>query len=452
MKTSRLLCRSVVNHSCSAVVSPCKQNIDTALPPLTDEASLYVHWPYCLRRCSYCNFNKYIPRSVNHSVMTECLQRELETLLKLSRVYRITSVFFGGGTPSLAQPATIAAVLDTVSRFVQLPEGAEVSLEVNPTPMAMSTLRDFIDAGINRLSIGVQSLNDEDLKILGRDHNSQDALRTIAEARALCPGRVSIDAMFGRPGQSVAAWEEELDMLLSECDDHVSLYQLTLERGTELFKRVQQGQLSLPNEDVMAAMYRTAREALERRDFHQYEVSNFARNKAKSEHNLGYWQAQQYIGIGPGAHSRFVPLSKGSVQREARTQTLEPDVWMREVLKCGHGTRRRTPLSHLALLEEVLVMGLRMTDGISHQRWQMFSPGHDLHLVLGQSADIRELQQKGLLILDDRGLRCSWEGLALMDSLLPTLLLQLENYMCSQGGPLNKLSTSIPARQGQPKT
>nr|XP_046197638.1 radical S-adenosyl methionine domain-containing protein 1, mitochondrial-like [Oncorhynchus gorbuscha] len=317
-------------------------------PPFSTEASLYVHWPYCLKRCSYCNFNKYIPRSDNQDVMLECLQRETETLLKLSQVSRITSVFFGGGTPSLARPSTIAAVLETVARHAGLSEEAEVTLEVNPTPVGSSKLEDFLHAGINRFSIGVQSLRDDDLKVLGRDHNTQHALQTVAEARRLCPGRVSVDVMFGRPGQSVASWELELDELLSVCDDHVSLYQLTLERGTQLFRQVQKGQLSVPSDDITAVMYDSARRILQKRGYLQYEVSNFARNGAISQHNMSYWKASQYLGVGPGAHGRFVPRGEGDVSR-ARTQTLEPDVWLREVQQRSHGTRRRIPLTHLGL-------------------------------------------------------------------------------------------------------
>ncbi|KAL0993552.1 hypothetical protein UPYG_G00109590 [Umbra pygmaea] len=397
-------------------------------PPLSTEASLYVHWPYCLRRCSYCNFNKYIPRSDNQDVMSECLQRETETLLRLSQVSRVTSVFFGGGTPSLARPSTIAAILETVARHVALSEDAEITLEVNPTPIGSSKLQDFFHAGVNRFSIGVQSLCDEDLKVLGRDHNSKHAVETVAEARGLCPGKVSVDIMFGRPSQGVASWELELEELLSLCDDHISLYQLTLERGTQLFSQVQTRQLSMPSDDITALMYETARKILQKRSYIQYEVSNFARNGAISQHNMSYWNSSQYIGVGPGAHGRFTPHGEG-VCREARTQTLEPDVWVREVQLRGHGTRRRIPLGHLGLLEEVLVMGLRLIDGITHQHWQLFSPGADLHHILTSSAEFRDLQQKELLILDNRGLRCSWKGLAYLDCLLPTLLLQLESHI-----------------------
>uniref|UniRef100_UPI0037E9396B radical S-adenosyl methionine domain-containing protein 1, mitochondrial n=1 Tax=Semicossyphus pulcher TaxID=241346 RepID=UPI0037E9396B len=402
----------------------------TVSPHLTKQASLYVHWPYCLRRCSYCNFNKYIPRENKDDIMTECLQRETETLLHLSQVSCITSVFFGGGTPSLAHPSTIAAVLDTVSRRVNLSDKAEVTLEVNPTPQGMSKLEDYCRAGVNRFSIGVQSLQDEDLKVLGRDHSSHQALKTIEEARRLCPGKVSVDVMFGRPKQSVESWENELTELLRVCDDHVSLYQLTLERGTHLFKQVQRGEVTVPADDVTAEMYQRARRTLHQCGFQQYEVSNFARNNAVSHHNMSYWKGRQYIGIGPGAHGRFVLPEEGGVTREARTQTLEPDVWMCEVQQKGHGTRRRIQLSHLELLEEVLVMGMRMTEGIHHKHWELFSPELSLYEIFGASIDSQEFLQSGRLILDDRGLRCSWDGLALLDSMLPALLLELERGIC----------------------
>lgn len=396
---------------------------------LTKQASLYVHWPYCLRRCSYCNFNKYIPREDNDHMMTECLQKETETLLQLSQVSCITSVFFGGGTPSLAPPSTIAAVLETVSRLAHLSDKAEVTLEVNPTPVGKSKLEDYMHAGVNRFSIGVQSLQDEDLKVLGRDHSSHQALQTVEEARRLCPGRVSVDVMFGRPKQSVKSWENELCELLRVSDDHVSLYQLTLERGTQLFKQVQAGKVTMPAEEVTAEMYQCARRILHQHGFLQYEVSNFARNNAVSHHNTSYWKGRQYIGVGPGAHGRFVPVGEGGVIREARTQTLEPDVWIHEVQQRGHGTRRRIRLSHLELLEEVLVMGMRMTQGIHHKHWELFSPQLGLHDVFGTSIDVQELLQRGQLILDDRGLRCSWDGLALLDSILPALLVELERQI-----------------------
>lgn len=400
-----------------------------ASPKLTEQASLYVHWPYCLRRCTYCNFNKYIPKENNEDIMAKCLQKETETLLQLSQVSRVTSVFFGGGTPSLARPSTIAKILETVSKQVNLSDEAEVTLEVNPTPAGMSKLKDYHLAGVNRFSIGVQSLQDEDLKSLGRDHNSLEALQTLEEARRLCPGGVSVDVMFGRLKQTLELWSSELSELLRVCDDHVSLYQLTLERGTHLFKQVRSGQVTMPTEEMTAEMYHCARKTLQQHGFQQYEVSNFAKNNSESCHNLSYWKGKQYIGVGPGAHGRFVPLEEGGVAREARTQTLEPDVWIREVQQRGHGTRRRIQLGHLELLEEVLVMGMRMTKGINHKHWELFSPELSLREIFGASLLVQELLQSGQLILDERGLRCSWDGLALLDSILPVLLVELDRQV-----------------------
>ncbi|KAG2460618.1 RSAD1 protein, partial [Polypterus senegalus] len=332
-------------------------------------------WPYCQRRCTYCNFNKYVKPAVDHDLMQQCLVRESETLLHLSQIKRISSVYFGGGTPSLAKPATIAKLLETFSKCAQLPDDTEVTLEVNPTSAGASKLAEFRSAGVNRFSLGIQTLNDQDLVTLGRDHNSQDSLRTLQEAKELCPGRTSVDVIFGRPGQSTDLWERELEELLVACDDHVSLYQLTLERGTSLFKQVHSGKLDMPTEEQTAVMYETAREILKQHGFQQYEVSNFARNDAVSNHNLMYWRGRQYIGIGPGAHGRFRPSTEDGAQREARVQTLEPDVWMMEVKNSGHGTRKRVRLTQL-----------------------------------------------------DVGLRCSWEALAVLDCLLPVLLNQLHVF------------------------
>lgn len=276
------------------------------------------------------------------------------------------------------------------------------------------------------MSIGLQSLDDTELQLLGRTHSASDALQTLAAARRLFPGRVSVDLMLGLPAQKVEPWLQQLQKLLNLCDDHVSLYQLTLERGTSLFAQVQQGTLPAPDPDLAAEMYQQGRTVLRDAGFRQYEVSNFARNGALSTHNRTYWQCGQYLGIGPGAHGQFVPRGAGGHTREARIQTLEPDNWMKEVMLCGHGTRKCVPLSELELLEEVLAMGLRTDEGVTHQHWQRFEPPLTLWDVFGASGEVKELLARGLLLLDHRGLRCSWEGLAVLDSLLLTLLPQLQ--------------------------
>ncbi|XP_048645087.1 radical S-adenosyl methionine domain-containing protein 1, mitochondrial isoform X2 [Marmota marmota marmota] len=359
--------------------------------PASRRAAVYVHWPYCEKRCSYCNFNKYIPRGVEEAAMRNCLVTEVRTLLRLSGVQRVESVFFGGGTPSLASPHTVAAVLEAVAQIAHLPADSEVTLEANPTSSPASRLAEFGAAGVNRLSIGLQSLDDTELQLLGRTHSTSSALRTLAEARRLFPGRVSVDLMLGLPAQ-----------------------------------QVQRGVLPAPDPELAAEMYQEGRALLREAGFRQYEVSNFARNGALSTHNWTYWQCGQYLGIGPGAHGRFTLQGAGGHAREARIQTLEPDNWMKEVMLFGHGTRKRVPLGKLELLEEVLAMGLRTDVGLTHQHWQQFEPPLTLWDIFGANKEVKELLEQDLLLLDHRGLRCSWQGLAVLDSLLLTLLPRLQ--------------------------
>ncbi|XP_063266185.1 radical S-adenosyl methionine domain-containing protein 1, mitochondrial isoform X2 [Prinia subflava] len=346
-------------------VDPAPEPVPEAAAPAT--AALYVHWPYCRKRCSYCNFNTYVVPAADEAALRACLLREAQTLLRLGRVHSVTSVFFGGGTPSLASPATVAAVLEAVAGAAHLPAGAEVTLEANPSSTSTSRLAGFRAAGVNRLSIGVQSLDDAELRMLGREHTAAEARKAVEAARELFPGRTSIDLLFGLPGQSREAWAQRLEAALRLCDDHISLYQLTLERGTALAAQVRAGALPAPCQDLLADMYHTARTVLVAAGFRHYEVSNFARKGALSTHNLSYWQAEQYIGVGPGAHGRFVPRGEGGCSREARVQTLEPVAWMREVQRQGHGTRSWVVLSQLEQLEELLALGLRTDEGVTHE-------------------------------------------------------------------------------------
>ncbi|XP_063485021.1 radical S-adenosyl methionine domain-containing protein 1, mitochondrial-like isoform X2 [Symphalangus syndactylus] len=281
--------------------------------------------------------------------------------------YTVESVFFGGGTPSLASPHTLAAVLEAVAQTAHLPADSEVTLEANPTSAPGSRLAEFGAAGVNRLSIGLQSLDDTELRLLGRTHSACDALWTLAEARRLLPGRVSVDLMLGLPAQQVGPWLGQLQELPHHCDDHLSLYQLSLERGTALFAQVQRGALPAPDPELAAEMYQRGRAVLREAGFHQYEVSNFARN-------------------GAGGHTR-----------EAGIQTLEPDNWMKEVMLFGHGTRKHVPLGRLELLEEVLALGLRTDVGITHQHWQQFEPQLTLWDMFGANKEVQELLERGLL-------------------------------------------------------
>ncbi|XP_076075077.1 radical S-adenosyl methionine domain-containing protein 1, mitochondrial-like [Mytilus galloprovincialis] len=393
-----------------------------------NKATLYVHWPYCAKMCSYCNFNKYIRSDVDNSRMTDCMVKEVETLIKISGITEIKSVYFGGGTPSLAESGMIASVIQAVQSSATLPKHAEITLEANPTTTERAKLKEFKDAGVNRLSIGVQSLYKEDLEFLGRQHSVEDAIRCISDAKDLYPGDVSIDIIFGRPNQTVQKWNKELQQLLSLCDDHVSLYQLTVERGTPLFKWVQNKIVILPNDEVMADLYETAIEVLESRGFDQYEVSNFARNGKVGRHNKAYWEGEDYIGVGPGAHGRFTPCAQGKIQREARVQILEPNRWMTEVESQGHGTKLAKPQSQLEQLEELLVMGLRTKDGIKHETWKKrFSSKSMADLFCNQDI-ITQYVNSGLLHFDNSGMRASKKGLAVLNPIVQDLMNLLNDH------------------------
>ncbi|XP_030817915.1 radical S-adenosyl methionine domain-containing protein 1, mitochondrial isoform X4 [Camarhynchus parvulus] len=348
---------------------------DTAAPAT---AALYVHWPYCRKRCSYCNFNTYVVPAVDEAAVRACLVREAQTLLRLSQVHSVTSVFFGGGTPSLASPGTVAAVLEAVAGAAHLPAGAEVTLEANPSSTSASALDGFRAAGVNRLSIGVQSLDDTELRMLGREHTAAEARKAVEAARGLFPGRTSIDLLFGLPGQSRDAWAQRLEATLRLCDDHISLYQLTLERGTALAAQVRGGALPAPPQDLLADMYQTARNVLVAAGFRHYEVSNFARKGALSTHNLSYWRAEQYIGVGPAQPAGRVWGAGG-----------------------GSGTAARG----------LACPGQRVSPGSCGQgRGSPWGRGSHHHLF-------------------PSGLRCTWAGLAVLDSLLPDLLWQLQRVL-----------------------
>ncbi|XP_050037858.1 radical S-adenosyl methionine domain-containing protein 1, mitochondrial-like [Dermacentor andersoni] len=388
----------------------------------SDSSSLYVHWPYCEKRCTYCNFNKYISRNVDHDVMTECLVRELTTVIRSSSISTITTVFFGGGTPSLMRPRDVERVLQAVSRLTAAPV-AEVTLECNPSPAAKDSLSDFKVAGVTRLSIGMQSLcNDAELSFLGRTHTVEESLHCLDRAMHLFPGQVSVDILYGRPGQTLDGWLQEVQQVVQLGTAHVSLYELTLERGTQLFKEVQAGLQSLPDSETCSQMYLAAVEVLEREGLLRYEVSNFAHKGHECKHNQACWRGLQYLGVGPGAHSRVLV---GDGRWEARVQTLEPNPWMHEVSKRGHGTRLTRPLSRQDRLEELLMMGLRTARGICNQDWRAVSGGVGLLDTFADWGETTQLLDIGLLLLDESCLRATKAGMNVADSLISSMLPRL---------------------------
>ncbi len=321
---------------------------------------VYVHWPFCRSKCPYCDFNSHVRRSIDEAAFREALLAETAHMAALAPGRRVASVFFGGGTPSLMAPGTVAAVLDAIARGWPLADDPEITLEANPGSADAARLAAFAAAGVNRLSLGVQALDDAALAALGRRHSAARALDAIAAGAAVFP-RLSFDLIYARPGQTAAAWEAELARALALAKGHLSLYQLTIEPGTRFHALARRGALALPCEDEQAAMWEATQAAAAAAGLPAYEVSNHARPGQESRHNGIYWRSGEWVGIGPGACGRLNPAPGVCVERR---QIAAPEAWAACVAKRGHGTASVRDVRGRERLAEVLAMGLRLTRGL----------------------------------------------------------------------------------------
>ena len=326
--------------------------------------SLYIHWPFCLAKCPYCDFNSHVREVIPQQRFAEALRRELaHDAARLTRdgIKRpLRSIFFGGGTPSLMAPETVAALIEDAHRLFDAEDDLEITLEANPTSVEAGKFAAFRQAGVNRVSLGVQSLRDDTLHKLGREHSATQAIRALETARTLFP-RISFDLIYARPGQSDADWTDELTTALDLVADHLSLYQLTIEPGTKFEAMHRRGELTLPDEDTAARLYDLTGEIAARHGLLPYEVSNYARPGAESRHNLTYWRYADYIGIGPGAHGRLT--LDGELYATRRHRAPEP--WAERVEKTGSGSTEETLLTPEEKGREALLMGLRLSEGIN---------------------------------------------------------------------------------------
>ena len=331
--------------------------------------ALYIHWPFCLAKCPYCDFNSHVRDAMPQQRFARALRTELATEAARLGPRPLASIFFGGGTPSLMTPDTVAALIEDARRFfVPMPD-LEITLEANPTSVEIGRLRGFRDAGVNRVSLGVQSLEDEALRMLGRAHSGAQAVQALELARAIFP-RISFDLIYARPGQDVAAWRRELDRALALAADHLSLYQLTIEPGTKFEALHRQGLIAMPDEELGAALYEETAEVAARHGLLAYEVSNYARPGSESRHNLAYWRYGDYAGIGPGAHGRItLPGADGFPAIHATRRHRAPEPWADRVERLGHGLTEETRLVAPEPAREMLLMGLRLSDGIDAERF-----------------------------------------------------------------------------------
>ncbi len=328
---------------------------------------LYLHWPFCASKCPYCDFNSHVAPAIDQAVWREAYLSELRRAAAETEGRVLNSIFFGGGTPSLMEPDLVAAVLEEVRRLWPLANDLEITLEANPNSVDSGRFRGYSDAGVNRVSIGVQALNDEDLRRLGRLHSAAEARRAFDIARDRF-GRVSFDLIYARQHQTLDHWRRELAEAAAMAVDHLSLYQLTIEDGTAFGARHAAGGLrGLPDEDLSADMYQVTQEVLEGMGMPAYEVSNHARDGAECRHNLIYWRYGDYIGIGPGAHGR---LTLGR-ERYATETPRNPQMWLDSVRIRGNGELPRVLLSSAECADEYILMALRLSEGADATRYDM---------------------------------------------------------------------------------
>ncbi|HVH03675.1 MAG TPA: radical SAM family heme chaperone HemW [Amaricoccus sp.] len=373
---------------------------------------VYVHWPFCAAKCPYCDFNSHVRAAVDQARWCRALVAEIAAAAADTPGRSVGTVFFGGGTPSLMPPETVAAALDAIGRGWRLAEGSEVTLEANPTSVEAGRFRGYRDAGVNRLSLGVQALDDADLRALGRRHDVAEAVRAFEVARAIFP-RVSFDLIYARQGQTPAGWRRELGLALAMAVDHLSLYQLTIEPGTRFGDLAARGRLrGLPAAAAGAEMFRATQEICDRAGLPGYEVSNHARPGGESRHNLVYWRYGDYAGIGPGAHGR---LTVGGT-RWATEAIRVPEAWLAAVEAGSGRVASRTAVTPGEQAVEMAIMGLRLAEGIDPGRYAALAGEPVPELRIAELADL------GLVARDHGRLRVTAKGRPLLDAVLRRLL------------------------------
>ncbi|NPU11748.1 coproporphyrinogen III oxidase [Bradyrhizobium sp. 83002] len=373
---------------------------------------VYVHWPFCLSKCPYCDFNSHVRHAaIDQERFARAFAQEIATTAGRIGPRTVTSIFLGGGTPSLMQPQTVGAILDAIGKHWHVAGDVEVSLEANPTSVEATRFAGYRTAGVNRVSLGVQAMDDASLKMLGRLHTAEEAMQAVAIARGAFD-RYSFDLIYARPDQTPAMWTEELTRAIGEAAEHLSLYQLTIEEGTPFFGLHAAGKLKTPDEGLARTLYDVTQEVCARHGLPAYEISNHARPGAECRHNLVYWRGQEYAGIGPGAHGR---LDIDGI-RHATATDKRPEAWVMRVESTGHGVMTDDLLNREERADEFLLMGLRLAEGIDPRRYAAIS---------GRALDPRRialLREEGAIAVDTDGrLRVTQEGFPVLDAVVADL-------------------------------
>jgi putative oxygen-independent coproporphyrinogen III oxidase len=382
--------------------------------PLHEPLAVYIHWPFCRSKCPYCDFNSHVREQIDEARWTRALLADLENQAPLARDREVTSIFFGGGTPSLMPAATVAALIERVGALWPVAPDLEITLEANPNSAEAEGFAAFAVAGVNRLSLGVQALDPVALRFLGRAHDRDEALAAIRLAGKTFE-RYSFDLIYARPAQTLAAWGTELDEALTLAGEHLSLYQLTIEPGTAFGNRAARGETLVANEEMAAAMFEATQARLEVAGLPAYEISNHARPGAECHHNLAYWRYHDYLGIGPGAHGR-VTRDGGKL---ATMQRRAPEAWLAAIESDGSAFEEMTAIDGATAVEEMVMMGLRLVEGVSRPRLEALA---DCRLEELFAASLPRLVEGGFLTIDTERLAATAAGRQRLNAVLSALL------------------------------
>lgn len=389
----------------------------------TPDFGLYIHWPFCLSKCPYCDFNSHVVSAVDEDKWQKALLSELSHMAELSDHSRygrrpLTSIFVGGGTPSLMPVRLLGRLIEEAEKLFGFAPDIEITAEANPTSVETNKLQGFQSAGINRLSLGVQALDDDALGFLGRGHSAQEAITALETARTLF-ARLSVDLIYGRKDQTADHWRGELSKALSFGLDHLSLYQLTIEQGTQFYTRARAGEILSLNDDEMASLYEITEELTNAQNMDCYEVSNYAKDGGASRHNLTYWRTGDWIGIGPGAYGRLTMTDGAAYYRQETALRRSPTGWLEQALRDGHGIDKTARETGDTIIEEILMMGLRLAEGVPLSR---------ITRLTGQSEwpfapdTLTPFIEAGWLRFDNDHLSASFEGRIRLNYILQKLL------------------------------
>lgn len=381
----------------------------------TNNLAIYIHWPFCKSKCPYCDFNSHVREQINQQDFIDAYTKEISHFADFLSGKKISSIYFGGGTPTLAPMKFFESTLNNLNKYLIISDNIEITVEGNPTSIESQTFKDLQKVGVNRVSLGIQALNDNDLKFLGREHSVHEALNALHIAASTFEN-YSFDIIYARPKQTLKEWEDELERAIALTNGHLSLYQLTIEKGTKFFTSFKNGDFALPDDNLSADMYQLTNEITKANNISSYEVSNYASPGKESRHNMAYWEYEQYLGLGAGAHSRI----KLDGKMHSLIMQHNPEKWLDSINNTGIALQEKLSLSNEDEAREYILMGLRIKKGINKNDFQL-KIGKKIEECVNK-AKLTQYINSGLVEMTDENLKTTEEGTMLLNSIISGLL------------------------------